>query len=245
VATWLRLPSPQSAGFMPEQQLPPYTQGFRSPQPKAPSGPPADAGTVDGKDVQQHKGPPVVFKGPCKYSTETGLVVLITGNVFKDAYGEYDRDPGNEACPIPMIIVDKMAKKLTDPDPPHVVRAHKYLKLKPVKVRLTYIDPLKVDDEMTLDKWVEAAYCAPLEYGFKQLWAQYTVGREADDEVRAALALGLKALRERAYPDMSEADLFRKLCPPDEKPPEVFGIWQKVDPQTNQEIPTPPEFLGQ
>jgi len=232
---------------MPEQQLPPYTQGFRSPQPKAkPSIPPPDAGGTDVPLQYASKGPPVVFKGPCKYSTETGLVVIITGNAFKDALGEHDRDPGTEACPIPMIIVDKMAKKLTDPDPPHVVRTCKYLKLKPVKVRQTYIEPLKVDDQMTVDKWVEAAYCAPLEYGFKQLWAQYTEGtQEADDEVRAALALGLKALRERAYPDMSEADLFRKLCPPDEKPPEAFGLWQKVNPQTNQEIPMPPEFIGQ
>lgn len=200
---------------------PPYSQGFRSkdPKPRSADLPPPGVETLDGInfDPEFRKGAPMIFKGPCMFSTTKGNVVVITGNSYEDDRGEKDKDPGAVPCAIPMIIADKMAKKLYDPDPPHFQRSHKFLKLKPVKVRLTHIEPLTVNSDMVVDKWIEAVYCAPLEFKFKELWMRYTTGKHEDPEVRAALVLGLKALREFGYPDMSEADLFLKLCPEDEK----------------------------
>mmetsp|Transcript_39911 Transcript_39911/g.79889 ORF Transcript_39911/g.79889 Transcript_39911/m.79889 type:complete len:248 (-) Transcript_39911:195-938(-) len=207
---------------MPEDDnLPPYTQGFRSKDPKPdPAGSPAPGvETLDGINFEPRKSAPRIFKGPCMYSTTKGNVLVVSGNQYKDDHGELDRDPGAEACPVPMVIVDKMAKKLYDPDPPHLPRSHKYLKLKPVKVRPTYIEScqLKLDENMILEKWVEAVYCVPLEFKFKELWTYYTVGKYADPEIRQALVLGLKALREFGYPQMSEAELFLKICLEDDK----------------------------
>jgi len=237
-----------------QQNLPPYTQGFRSsdPKPRPADEPPPGVETLDGIHFEPRKSAPRIFKGPCMYSTTKGNVVVITGNGYVDDKGEKDRDPGSEPCPIPMVIADKMAKKLFDPDPPHMERSHKFLKLKPVKVRLTYLGELKVDDKMCVDKWVEAVYCAPLEFKFKELWTYYTEGKYADPEVRAALVLGLKALREFAYPEMSEADLFVKICPEDDKKDVVEEMRLMMYPKLMKEKQAegksppviPPEFQG-
>jgi len=119
-------------------------------------------------------------------------------------------------------------------------------------VRLTYIEPMKVDETMVIDKWIEAVYCAPLEFKFKELWTYYTTTKYADPEVRAALVLGLKTLREFGYPDMSEADLFLKLCPEDVKKDEAEEMKLVMNPKLLKEkiaagplSPViPPEFLS-
>lgn len=111
-------------------------------------------------------------------------------------------------CDVPLAIVSKSVKELTDPDLPRNKHNIKHVRLKPV-------GPALGDDKVRLALCKEADFskeypyydCIPFEKEFSELWTQYG---EREPEHRRALIHGLKQQKD-FYPELSYAEFFTKL----------------------------------